>query len=174
MSSLTAIGTPASRPDGSVIASASASACSGSVVRNAFRRGLICSIRRRNSSTSSRGCAWRRRTNSASATGPANARSCSVVVLMRRSFASSVAECEKKFADRPWVAVRDPAVLAVEQLDRVAHAVLLELLRERLGAEVQEPLIALAGVEVDPAHAGKRFLAALRHPHRVERQPALP
>ena len=82
MSSLIAIGTPASGPSGVDIASAAASASSASVTRNAFSLPSIASIRRRHSSTSSRGVSSRRRTIPASAPGPANASSASAVAVM--------------------------------------------------------------------------------------------
>ncbi len=81
VSSLIAIGTPASGPSASA-ASAAASACSGIVVRNALSSGFSASIRRRHSSTSSRGLASRERTSSASAPGPAKARSWSAVAVI--------------------------------------------------------------------------------------------
>ena len=47
-----------------------------------------------------------------------------------------------ELADRARVAPADAAVAAVEQLQRVVGAELVELLRERQGAEVQEVLVA--------------------------------
>ena len=81
-SSLSATGTPARGPLRSVIASAAASASSALTSRKAFRRGSSASIRPRKNSTSSRGLTAFWRTSAASATGPANAMSMSVVVLI--------------------------------------------------------------------------------------------
>ena len=59
-----------------------------------------------------------------------------------RCCAASSAEREHELADRPRVAVGEPAVLAVEELERVLDAELVELRRERLRAEVEEVLVA--------------------------------
>ena len=47
-------------------------------------------------------------------------------------------------------------------------------LGEGLGPEVEVPLVAAAGVEVDAAHRAQRVGVPRRHPHRVELQPPLP
>ena len=45
---------------------------------------------------------------------------------------------------------------------------------EGLSAQIQIPLVAAAGVEVDPAHAPQRLGVVSRHPHRIKRQPPPP
>ena len=65
-------------------------------------------------------------------------------------------------------------MLAVEQLQRVVDPELLELGGEGLGPEVEVPLVAAAGIEVDAAHRAQRVGVPRRHSHRVELQPPLP
>jgi urocanate hydratase len=66
-------------------------------------------------------------------------------------------ERDHELADRARIAVRQPAVRAVEQLERARRAGLLHLARERRGAEVEVVLVGLARVEVDPARIEKRL-----------------
>src|SRR3712207_9491420 len=68
------------------------------------------------------------------------------------------------------VAERDAAVLGVEELERVLHAQLAQLLGDRGGAQVQVPLVARALVEVDAAHGAQGVRVPRRHPHRVDRK----
>jgi len=50
----------------------------------------------------------------------------------------------REVADREWVAVLDPAVLCVEELEEdVGDPECLELTAERVGAEVEVELVAL-------------------------------
>src|SRR4051812_36534141 len=59
-----------------------------------------------------------------------------------RRLSSLVAKRQHQLADRARVAVGQAAVLALEQLDRVRHAELVELPGKRLRAEVEVPLVA--------------------------------
>src|ERR1039458_5917411 len=161
MSSLTAIGTPASGSSDSVsaksAASASAAASAGSaiVTRNALVRPSSASIRARQSSTSSRGCTCPARTSAANAAGPAKASSCSAVTVTlhsisapasaRKLSAQRSAQRVHELADRRGIAIGDAAVRALEQLQRVLHPKPPELLGERLGAQIEKPLDRKSG-----------------------------
>ena len=93
MSSLMAIGTPARAPRPSIappsICDAVVQATSGSVSRNAFRRGSSRSMRASDSSTSSRALISRSRTRRDSSSGPANASSFSSARLTARQSSRS-------------------------------------------------------------------------------------
>src|SRR5436190_12209783 len=63
-----------------------------------------------------------------------------------------------KVPERDRVAVVDPHVGGVEDLEvDVGDADALERPAKRLGAEVEEPLIPLTGVDVDRAHGPQRL-----------------
>src|SRR5215216_7216905 len=83
----------------------------------------------------------------------------------------SALEREHELPDRARIAVREAAVLAVEQLERVRHAERLEVVREGLRPEVEVVLVAAAGVEVDPPHRAQRVGVAGCHADRVLVQP---
>src|SRR5436190_4262598 len=87
---------------------------------------------------------------------------------------SLAAERQDQLADRPRIAVGEPSVLAVEELEGVLDAEFLELRGERLGAEVEEVLVALSGIEVDAAHRAQGIGMAGRHPNWIELEPACP
>jgi signal transduction histidine kinase len=77
--------------------------------------------------------------------------------------------------DRDRVAVLDSHVRRVEELEvEVVDADRGERAPECLGAEVEEPLVARACVDVDRTLTAERVRVAARHPHGVPREPALP
>ena len=65
-------------------------------------------------------------------------------------------------------------MLAVEELERVRDAELVELGGEGPGAEVEVVLVALAGVDVDAPHRTQGVGVARRHHDRVVLEPELP
>src|SRR6266702_2492335 len=66
------------------------------------------------------------------------------------------------------------AVAGVEQLEGVRDADPVQLRGEGGGADVQVPLVALAGVQVDPAHRAQSVGVPGDHAHRVHLLPAPP
>src|SRR4029453_13461070 len=78
-------------------------------------------------------------------------------------------------AERDGVAVLDPAVLPVEELEEdVGDADSLQCGAEGLGAQVEVVLVAVARVDVDRAEPAKDFRVVGNHPDRVPREPAIP
>src|SRR4026208_1640192 len=76
---------------------------------------------------------------------------------------------------RAGIAVLDRRVRRVEELEEVVRDPRrLELAAERLGAEVEEELVARAAAYVDRAQRAQRVAALARHAHRVPGEPALP
>ena len=73
------------------------------------------------------------------------------------------------------IAVLDRRVRRVEELEEVVgDARGLELAPERLRAEVEEELVALAAVDVDRRQGAQRVDSLRRHPHRVPLEPPRP
>src|SRR6478752_239867 len=97
---------------------------------------------------------------------------------LSRSFTrvfQSLLQALGEVADRERVAVLDPAVAGVEELEEdVGDPELLQLAPECLGAEVEVELVALAGVDIERALAAQRVRVASRHPHGIPGEPPLP
>src|SRR5918996_2326202 len=72
------------------------------------------------------------------------------------------------------IAVLEPAVGAVEQLQSVVDAKRPQLPGERLRAQVQEELVGPAGIQIDPLHGSEGIGVGWRHPNGVPLEPPLP
>src|SRR6478752_3739367 len=97
---------------------------------------------------------------------------------LSRSFTrvfQSLLEALGEVADRERVAVLDRAMAGVEELEEdVGDPELLELAPKRVGAEVEEELVALACVDVDRTLAAERVGVTACHAHRIPGKPTLP
>src|SRR2546425_381084 len=81
----------------------------------------------------------------------------------------------REILEADGIAVLDAAVGGIEELEEdVGHPDLHERPAERLGAEIQEKLVARPRIDVDGLHRSERRGVLVDHPHRVPCEPPLP
>src|SRR5581483_11438280 len=92
-----------------------------------------------------------------------------------RRASASWSETLGQVPERQGVAPRDPAVLALEELEEdVLRAELLAHAAEGLGAEIEEVLVRLARVDVDGSEPAHGVRPRLRESHGIPAKPPFP
>src|SRR2546422_6651790 len=77
--------------------------------------------------------------------------------------------------DRDRVSILDRVVSGIEELEEdVGNTDRLQRAAKRLGAEIEEILVTLTGVDVNGLHLPQRVGVGRNHPHRVPAQPPFP